>query len=140
MFCGSEEWSSMMKQSKRGRTPKKRKLFWRLSFCERSRRQTKWLRLTLRVGALGRGRFGVGQPMIAKIHAYLVRELKLAENEGEKSAEFVDRMCQTTPEAFWTENKRGEDGSHVGRVGRRMDRILSGEKLPRAHSLRGQIS
>ena len=36
--------------------------------------------------------------MIKKIHAYLVEELNLAENAGEKSAEFVNRMCQVTLE------------------------------------------
>ena len=63
--------------------------------------------LTLRIAALGIDAFERGPPMIAKIHAYLVRELNLADNEGEKSAQFVDRMYQTTLESFWTENVRG---------------------------------
>ena len=48
--------------------------------------------------------------MITKIHAYLIKELSLAENSEEKSAEFVNRMCQVTLEAFWTQNVRGEEG------------------------------
>ena len=48
--------------------------------------------------------------MIRKIHAYLVEELNLAENAEEKSAEFVNRMCQVTLEIFWTPNLWGEEG------------------------------
>ena len=48
--------------------------------------------------------------MIRNIHAYLMKELNLAENAEEKSAEFVNRMCQVTPETFWTQNLWGEDG------------------------------
>ena len=44
--------------------------------------------------------------MIKKIHAYLVKEVNLAENAEEKSAEFVNRVCQVTLEAFWTQNVR----------------------------------
>ena len=66
----------------------------------------KWLHLTPRVAAISIDAFERGPLMIAKIHAYLLRELNLAENEGEKSAEFVDRMCQTTLEAFWTAKVR----------------------------------
>ena len=36
--------------------------------------------------------------MIRKIHAYLVKEVNLAENTEEKSAEFVNRVCQVTIE------------------------------------------
>ena len=54
----------------------------------------KWLQLNPRITALDV--FERGPTMIAKIHAYLVRELILAEKEGEKSAEFIDRMCQIT--------------------------------------------
>ena len=42
--------------------------------------------------------------MIKKIHALLMEELNLAENAEEKSAEFVNRMCQVTLEIFWTQN------------------------------------
>ena len=38
--------------------------------------------------------------MITKIHAYLVREMDLSVNEGEKSAAFIDRMLQITIEAY----------------------------------------
>ena len=48
--------------------------------------------------------------MIKKIHDYLVKEVKMAENAEEKSAEFVNRICQVTLEAFWTQNVKGEEG------------------------------
>ena len=48
--------------------------------------------------------------MITKIHAYLVRELNLAENEEEKLAVFMDRMFQIAIDAFWTQNVRVEEG------------------------------
>ena len=41
--------------------------------------------------------------MIRKIHAYLVKEVSLAENAEEKSAELVNRLCQLTLEVFWTQ-------------------------------------
>ena len=47
--------------------------------------------------------------MITKIHAYLVKELNLAKKAEEKSAEFVNRTCQISLEAFWTQNVRGEE-------------------------------
>ena len=47
---------------------------------------------------------------IRKIHAYLVKEVNLAENAEEKSAEFVNRVCQITLEAFWTQKVKGEEG------------------------------
>ena len=40
--------------------------------------------------------------MISKNHAYLVKEVNLAENAEEKSAEFVNRVCQVTLEASRT--------------------------------------
>ena len=48
--------------------------------------------------------------MIRKIQAYLVKEVNLAENEEEKSAKFLNRMCQVSLEAFWTQNEKGEEG------------------------------
>ena len=45
--------------------------------------------------------------MITKSHAYLVNELNLAEDAEEKSAEFKERIRQTTFEAFW--NRTCED-------------------------------
>ena len=36
--------------------------------------------------------------------------MNLAGNEGEKSAKFIDRMCQITLEAYWTQNVKGEEG------------------------------
>ena len=47
---------------------------------------------------------------IRKIPAYLVKEVKLAKNAEEKSAESVNRVCQVTLEAFWTQNVKGEEG------------------------------
>ena len=48
--------------------------------------------------------------MITKIHAYLVKEVNQAENAEEKSAEFVNRVCQVTLKVFWTHNVKGEEG------------------------------
>ena len=59
-----------------------------------------WLHLTPRVAALGADAFEQGPVMIRKIHAYLVKEVNLAENAEEKSAEFVNRVCQVTLELF----------------------------------------
>ena len=48
--------------------------------------------------------------MIKKIHAYLLKEVNLAENAEGKTAEFVNRVCQVTLETFWTEKLKGEEG------------------------------
>ena len=69
-----------------------------------------WLHLTPRVAALGANAFEQVPVMIRKIHAYLVKEVNLAENDEEKSAEFVNRVCQITLETFWTEKVKGEEG------------------------------
>ena len=53
-----------------------------------------WLQLNPRVAALGADASEQGPVMITKIHAYLLKELNLAENAGEKTAEFANRMCQ----------------------------------------------
>ena len=50
-----------------------------------------WLHLNPRVAALGADAFQQGPVMITKIHAYLLKEVNLAENAGEKTAEFVNR-------------------------------------------------
>ena len=78
--------------------------------------------------------------MIKKIHAYLLKEVNLAENAEEKTAGFVNRMCQITLETFWTQKVKGEEGferteKHAGRVGSRMDRVLLGKSLPNTLSL-----
>ena len=39
-----------------------------------------------------------------------MKEVNLAENAEEKSAEFVNRVCQVTLEAFWAQNVKGEEG------------------------------
>ena len=46
-----------------------------------------WLHLNPRVAALGADAFQQGPVMITKIHAYFLKEVKLAENAGEKTAE-----------------------------------------------------
>ena len=69
-----------------------------------------WLHLTPRVAALGADAFEQGPVMIRKIHAYLVKEVNLAENAEEKAAEFVNRVCQVTLETFWTQKVKGEEG------------------------------
>ena len=79
-----------------------------------------WLHLTPRVAALGADAFEQGPVMINKIHAYLLKEVNLAENAGEKTAEFVNRVCQVTLETFWTEKAKGEEGS------KRTDSMLEG--------------
>ena len=79
-----------------------------------------WLHLSPRVAAFGADVFEQGPVMIMKIHAYLLKEVKLAENAGEKTAEFVNRMCQITLEIFWTQEKKGQEGSE------RTDSMLEG--------------
>ena len=68
-----------------------------------------WLHLSPRV-ALGADAFEQGPVMITKIHAYLLKEVKLAKNAGEKTAEFVKRMCQITLETFWTQEVKVQEG------------------------------
>ena len=58
--------------------------------------------------------------MIKKMNAFLVKEVNLAENAEEKSAEFVNRVCQVTLEAFWTQKVKGEEGFD------RIDSMLEG--------------
>ena len=69
-----------------------------------------WLHLNPRVAALGADAFQQGPVMITKIHAYLLKEVNLAENAGEKTAEFVNRMCQITLETFWTQEVMRQEG------------------------------
>ena len=69
-----------------------------------------WLHLNPRVAASGADAFQQGPVMITKIHAYLLKEVNLAENAGEKTAEFVNRMCQITLETFWTQEVKGQEG------------------------------
>ena len=67
----------------------------------------KWLPLTPRLAALGADAFERGRAIIRKIHAYLVKEVNLAKNAKEKSAELVNRAWQVTLEAFWTPEGEG---------------------------------
>ena len=69
-----------------------------------------WLHLNPRVAALGADAFEQGPVMITKMHAYLLKEVNLAENAGEKTAEFVNRMCQITLETFWTQEMKRQEG------------------------------
>ena len=69
-----------------------------------------WLHLTPRAATLGADAFEQGPVMIRKIHAYLVKEVNLAENAEEKSTELVNRVCQVILKAFWTQKVRGEEG------------------------------
>ena len=69
-----------------------------------------WLHLSPRVAALGADAFEQGPAMITKNHAYLLKEVNLAENAEEKTAEFVNRMCQITLETFWTQEVKGQEG------------------------------
>ena len=59
---------------------------------------------------MGADTFEQGSVIIRKIHAYLLKEVNLSENAEEKTAEFVNRMCQITLETFWTQEVRGEEG------------------------------
>ena len=69
-----------------------------------------WLHLNPRVAALGADAFEQGPVMIAKIHAYLLKEVNLAEIAEEKTAEFVNRMCQITLETFWAQEVKEQEG------------------------------
>ena len=68
------------------------------------------LHLNPRIAALGADAFKQGPVMITKIHAYLLKEVHLAENAGEKTAEIVNRMCQITLETFWTREVKEQEG------------------------------
>ena len=68
------------------------------------------LHLNPRLAALAADAFEQGPVMITKIHAYLLKEVNLAENAGEKTAEFVNRMCQITLETYWTQEVKGHEG------------------------------
>ena len=69
-----------------------------------------WLHLSPRIAALGTDAFELRPVMIRKIHAYLLKEVNLAKNAEEKSAELVNRVCQVTLKAFWTQNVKGQEG------------------------------
>ena len=88
-----------------------------------------WLHLNPRVAALGADAFEQGPVMFTKIHAYLLKEVNLAEGAEEKTAEFVNRMCQTALETCTGMCQ------NAGGVGSRMDRVLLGGGLPEGLSL-----
>ena len=66
--------------------------------------------LSPRVAAMGADAFEQGPVMITKIHAYLLKEVNLAEIAEEKTAEFLNIMCQVTLETFWTQEVKGQEG------------------------------
>ena len=70
----------------------------------------KWLHLTPRIAAMGADAFAQCSVMIRKIDADLVKKINLAEKAEEKLAEFVNKVCQVTLEAFWTQYVKGEEG------------------------------
>ena len=82
--------------------------------------------------------------MITKIHAYLVKEMNLAENAEEKPAEFANRrVCQITLEAFWTQTVKGEEGfdrtdSMLEGLGAGWTASFHGKSLPLALSIPDQ--
>ena len=92
-----------------------------------------WLHLNPRVAALGADAFEQGPVMITKIHAYLLKEVHLAENAGEKTAEFVNRMCQITLETFWTREVKGQEGFE------RTDSMLEGLGAGRTASFLAKV-
>ena len=99
-----------------------------------------WLHLNPRVAALGADAFQQGPVMITKIHAYLLKEVNLAENAGEKTAEFVNRMCQITLETFWTQEVKGQEGfertdSMLEGLGAGWTASLFGKSLPESLAL-----
>ena len=59
-------------------------------------------------GSIGRGCFRARPSDDQKIHAYLAKEVNLAEKAVEKSTEFVYKVCQVTLEAFGTQKVKGE--------------------------------
>ena len=69
---------------------------------------------------MGADAFEHGPVMITKIHAYLLKEVNLAKNAEEKTAEFVNRMCQITLETFWIQEVKGQEGFE------RTDSMLAG--------------
>ena len=71
--------------------------------------------------------------MITNTHAYLVKELNLADNAEENSAEIKDSMWQITLEAFWTQSVRGEEGFE------RTDNMLEGLDAGRTASFLAKI-
>ena len=60
--------------------------------------------------SIGRGCFRARPSDDQQNPCLLSDRVNLAENAEEKSAEFVNRVCQVILEAFWTQNKKGEEG------------------------------
>ena len=106
LFRGME----VKEDGERRKISKKTRAHLEAMFLRTKPEANKWLHLTPRIAALGAYAFERGPVMIRKIHAYLVKEVNLAENAEEKSAEFVSKECQVTLEAFWTQNVKGEEG------------------------------
>ena len=61
-------------------------------------------------GSIGRGCFRARPSDIQENPCQPSERGKPGQNAEEKSAEFVNRVCQVTLEAFWTQNVKGEKG------------------------------
>ena len=100
----------MIEEEDRRKNSKETRGHFEAMVLRRKPETSKWLHLTPRIAALGTDAFERGPVMIKKIHAYLMKGVNLAKNAGEKSAEFVNRVCQVILEAFWTHKVKGEEG------------------------------
>ena len=96
-------------EGERKKNPKETKAHLEAMVLRSKPEASKWLHLTPRIAAVGTDAFERASAMITKIHAYLAKEVNLAEKAEEKSAEFVNRVCQVTLEAFCTQNVKGEE-------------------------------
>ena len=109
----SDSWFRVMEikeEGERRNNSKKTRAYLEAMVLRTKPEANQWLHLTPRIAALGADAFERGPVMIRKIHAYLVKEVSLSENAEEKSAAFVNRVCQVTLETFWTQNVKGEEG------------------------------
>ena len=97
-------------EGERRNNSKETRAHWEAMILRTKLEANQWLHLTPRIAALGADAFEQGPVMIKKIHAYSVKEVNLTENAEEKSAEFVNRVCQNTLEAFWTQKVKGGEG------------------------------
>ena len=80
-------------EGERRKKSRETRVHWEAMVLRTKPEANQWLHLTPRVAALGADAFERGTMIIRKIHAYLVKEVNLAENAEEKSAEFVNRVC-----------------------------------------------
>ena len=71
-------------EGERRKNSKERRAHLKQWSCEQKPEANKWMHLTPRMAAMGTDAFERGPVMIKKIHAYLVKEVNLAENAEEK--------------------------------------------------------